>query len=133
MAQSERRGERSHSGPVPGSSIAHHLNLPVILIISDRKVPITGHFVVGLADWCRNGMGMQVAARLSMDETNNIAIGDEPHISLGIVVWLLSIWIDEPIIIRILVMVARHLLLLRALGVSLDVRVQKTSSVAHIF
>jgi hypothetical protein len=46
---------------------------------------------------------------------------------------LLPAWSDDPIIIGVLVMVARDLLLIGPDGVRLDMRVKEASSPTHVF
>lgn len=76
---------------------------------------------------------MQVATCLSVDQSDDIAITNEPQISSGIVVRLLSVGVDEPVVVGIFVVVAGDLLLHRSLWEGLNVGVQKPSSVSHIF
>lgn len=75
---------------------------------------------------------MQVSTGLSVDETDHIAITNELQVCVGIKLRLVAVWIDEPVIVGILVVVAGNLLLVRSFRVCLDVRVQEATSVAHI-
>lgn len=45
----------------------------------------------------------------------------------------MAVGVEEPIVVRILVMITCHLLLARALRVRLNMRVKKTASVTHVF
>lgn len=65
-------------------------------------------------------MGVQIPAGLTVDQADGIAITNEPEICLGIVFCLVSVGIDEPIIIGIFVVVASNLLLVGTFGVSLN-------------
>ena len=56
-------------------------------------------------------MGVQVAPCLGMYKAENILIGHEFDWRFGVEVWLSAVWIEEPIVICILVMVAGYLLL----------------------
>ena len=77
-------------------------------------------------------MGVQVAACLGMYEAENILIGHEFDLRFGIEVRLISVGIEEPIVVGILVMVAGYLLLSRSLGIGLYVGVEKAATVAHV-
>ena len=61
---------------------------------------------------------MKVAAGLGVDQTDGIAVSDEPGFGLGIVVGLPSVGVKEPFVIGIFVMVTSDLLLVRSLGIS---------------
>ena len=56
------------------------------------------------------------------DETNDLAVANELDWCLWIEFRLVSIWVEEPIVIRILVVVACNLLLLRTFRIRRDVR-----------
>ena len=87
-------------------------------------VAIARNFPVGLRDGCGDGVRVQIAASLGVNQTNDITIAHEFEFSLGIVFRLISIRIEEPVIVRVLMVVARNLLLLRAFRVRLNVRVE---------
>ena len=67
-----------------------------------------------------------------MDQADDIAITRETEFLLGSIVRFVSVRIKEPVVVGILVVVTCNLLLVRAVRISLVVRVQKTSSVTHI-
>jgi hypothetical protein len=75
---------------------------------------------------------VQVAASLSVDQTNDIVVADKLERSLGIEFGLVAVGVEEPVVVGVLVVVASDLLLLRALGEGLNVRVQKTTTVTHV-
>lgn len=79
-------------------------------------------------------MRVQVASGLSVDQANDVAVANEAHIEgLRIVVFLTAVGVEEPVIVGILVVIAGNLLLLRAFGVSLNVRVKQATAVPHVF
>lgn len=77
-------------------------------------------------------MGMQVAASLSMNETDHLIVAKEPRVGCLVVVGIPAVRVDEPVVVGILVVVACNLLLVGPLRICLDVRVQQTTSIAHI-
>jgi hypothetical protein len=67
-----------------------------------------------------------------VNQTNDIVVADILERSLGIELGLVAVGVEEPVVVGILVVVASNLLLLRALGEGLNVRVQKTTTVTHV-
>jgi hypothetical protein len=131
--QAERCNQCPHLGVVPGRSIIDNLDLPVILGISDREVAVAGNFPVSLGDRSSDLVRVKVAASLSVDKTNDIAVADVSNLGvLCVVVRLLSVGVEEPVVVGVLVVVASNLLLGRAFGVCLNVGVQKSTSVTHV-
>lgn len=78
-------------------------------------------------------MRMQVAACLCVNQTNHVLISDVFNRCFSIKRLRVTIWIEEPIVIGILMMIASDLLLLRPLRVGLDMRMEKTTTITHIF
>ena len=78
-------------------------------------------------------MRMQIAACLCVNQTNHVLISDEFNRCFRIVRLRVTIRIEEPIVICILMMIASDLLLLRPFRVGLDVRMKKTTAITHIF
>lgn len=132
MAQPEACGERPNPGAIPGCSIANHLHFPVVFVVSNGDVSVRGYFVVGFGNRGRNSMRMQVTASLSVNQPDDIAVTNKPKISGGVIVRFLSVGIDEPVVVGILVVVASDLLLLGTFGEGLHMRVQKASSIPHV-
>ena len=132
VPQPESSSQECGLGVVPRCGVPDNLDLPVILVVTDGSVAVARNFPVGLGDGCGDCVRVQVAAGLSMDETNDIAISDEFERSPPRHTRLVSVWIEEPVVVRIFVVVAGDLLLLRALGIRLDVRVEQTAAVAHV-
>jgi hypothetical protein len=105
----------------------------VILGISDSKVTVARDFPVSLGNGSSDLVRVKVAAGLSVNETNDIAVTDVSDLLvLGVVIGLLSVGVEEPVVVGVLVVVASNLLLRRAFGVGLNVRVKKTTTIAHV-
>jgi len=96
---------------VPRGCIVHNLDLPVVFCIADCQVAIARHFVIRLCDWSGHGVGVQIAAGLDMEETDDIHVTDESYILLNVWIRFIAIREEKPVIVGILVMVARDLLL----------------------
>lgn len=56
-------------------------------------------------------MRVKVATGLGVDKTENIAVSNELRWSLLIIIWLSSVWVEPPLVIGILVVIASDLLL----------------------
>ena len=117
---------------IPRSSIANDLDNPVILGITNSGVTVARDFVVGLGDGSGDLVRVKVAASLSVNETNDIAIAGEAELLICVIGNLMAVGVEEPVVVGILVVVASDLLLGRALGVCLDVRVEQSTSVSHV-
>lgn len=74
---------------------------------------------------------MEIAAGGRVHQTDSIAVLEEADVIL-IYRWIFPSWCDNPVVIAVFVMVTCHLLLLRANRVRLDVRMQESSSIAHV-
>lgn len=132
MLKTESSSESPDLAAVTRSSITDDLDLPVILLIANSQVTITGNFLVTSRNRGSNVVGVQVATGLGMDESDDRVITNKSEIALGVVVLLSAVGVEEPVVVGILVVVAGNLLLLRALGVGLDVGVKKTATVSHV-
>lgn len=132
MLKTESCREGANLGSVSRSNIINDFYLPVVLIVTNGSVSVTRNLPVGLRDWSSNSVRMQVAASLSVDQTNHITITNESKVSFGIIVGLCAIWINEPIVVSVFVVVARNLLLSRTFRVGLDVGMKKATSVSHV-
>lgn len=105
----------------------------MILGVADGEVAVAGNFPVSLGHRGSDLVRVEVAAGLCVDETDDIAVADVLDLGVfGVVVRLVPVRVEEPVVVGILVVVASDLLLSRALGVGLDVRVQKAATVAHV-
>lgn len=124
VLQSECCGQGPDLGLVAAANVLDNLNGPVILVITDSGISITRHFLVRLGDGGGDLVGVEVAASLRVDQTEDIAIGNVLERSLRVVLWLVAVGIEPPLVVGIFVVVAGNLLLARAIGVGLDVGVQ---------
>jgi len=133
VSQAERSSQGSQFGIVPGRSIIDNFDLPVVLGVSDGEVAVAGNFPVSLGDRGSDLVRVEVAAGLSVDKTNDIAVANVSDVSvLCVVVRLLPVRVEEPVVVGVLVVVASNLLLGRAFGVRLNVGVEKSTSVTHV-
>jgi hypothetical protein len=131
--QAERSDQSPDLGIVPGRSIIDNLDLPVVLGVTDCEVAVAGHFPVSLGDRSSDLVRVKVAAGLSVNEADDIAVADVSDLGvLCVVVRLLSVGVEEPVVVGVRVVVASNLLLGRAFGVCLNVGVQKSTSVTHV-
>lgn len=67
-----------------------------------------------------------------MNEADDITVADILQVALGIVLGLVTVGIDEPVVVGILVVIASDLLLVGSLWVRLDMGMQQTTTVAHV-
>lgn len=132
VSETERRGKSSKSGVVPRSGIADDLDNPVIFGIADCNIAIAGNLVVSLGDRGSYLVGVQVATSLRVDKTDDIVVAGESQLLLSVVWDLVTVGVEEPVVVGVLVVVASDLLLVRAFGVGLDVGMKQTSSVTHV-
>jgi hypothetical protein len=133
VLQTERSDQCPHLRVVPGRSIIDDLDLPVVLGVSDCEVAVARNFPVSLGDRSGDLVRVKVATGLSVDETNDIAVADVSDLGvLCVVVGLLSVGVEEPVVVGVLVVVASNLLLGRAFGVCLNVGVQESTAVTHV-
>ena len=99
----------------------------MILVITNGDVTITRNFSVGLGDRSGDFVGVQVAASGVMDQAQNISISNISsgrELVLLIEVEMSSVGEKDPVVVRILVVVTCDLLLGRAFGICLDVRME---------
>lgn len=104
----------------------------MVLGVTDGRVAVTRNLVVALGDRSGNLVGVKVATSLGVDQTDDITVSREAKLLISLVWDLVAVGVKEPVIVGILVVVASNLLLGRALRVRLDVRMEQTSSVAHV-
>lgn len=132
VLQSECSCECSKFRVISRSGITDDFNNPVILGIAHSDVAVARNLPVRLGDGGGDRVRVQVTASLSVNETDDIAVARVAQLFLGIVWDLVAVGVEEPVVVGILVVVASDLLLSRAFGVRLDVRVKQTSSVTHV-
>ena len=112
--------------------VVHDLDDPVVLFVADGRVTVARNFVVQLRDRGGDGVGVQIASRRSVLQTNDIAILKEADWALWVIRWLIPSWKKDPIVVVILIMITSDLLLSGAGWVRLDVRMEETTAVADI-
>lgn len=132
MLQAEGRGERADLAAVARRGVADDLNLPVVLLVSDRQVAIAGDFLVRLGDRGADLVRVKVTAGLHVNQADRLAVTDKAGLSFGVEVDISAVGVEEPVVVGILVVVAGDLLLARSLGVRLDVAVKQATAVAHV-
>jgi hypothetical protein len=132
MLETESGGESSDLATVTRGRVANNLDLPVVLFVTNSQVTVAGNLLVASCDGSSNVVGVQVAPGLSMDKSNNRVVANESEIALGAVVLLPTVRVKEPVVVSVLVVVASNLLLLGTLRIGLDVRVKKTTTIAHV-
>ena len=94
----------------------------MVFVVADSGIAIRRDFVITLGDGCRNGVRMQVAPGLGMNQAQHMIIGNVFERRFGIVKRIRPIGIEEPVVVGVFVMVASDLLLLRTFGIGLNVR-----------
>jgi hypothetical protein len=132
VLQTEARGQGADLAPVAGRGVADNLNLPVVLIVTDSSVAVARNLPLRLGDGRGDLVRMQVAAGLGVEQTDGLAISDEARIGFGVIGGIVTVRVKEPVVVGVLVVVAGHLLLARAVGVGLDVAVEKTAAITHV-
>jgi hypothetical protein len=132
VLETESSGESPDLAAVARSSITNNFNLPVILVVTNSQVTVRRNLLVASSDGGSNVVRVQVAASLGVDEADDRAVTNETKLSLGVVVIISAVGVEEPVVVGVLVVVASNLLLLGTLGVGLDVRVKETTAVSHV-
>jgi len=132
VPETEGGGQGADLAPVPGRGVADNLNLPVVLVVANRRVTVAGNLPLRLGDGRGDLVRVQVAAGLGVEQTDDLAVGDETGIGLGVIGGGVAVGIEEPVVVGIFVVVACDLLLGRTLGVRLDVAVEQTAAVTHV-
>jgi hypothetical protein len=132
VLQTESGSKRPELGVVPRSSVAYDLNNPMVLSVTNGCVAVTRNFPITLCNRGSDLVRVEVTASLGVDQTNNVTVARVAELLLRIVLDLVAVGVEEPVVVGILVVVASDLLLGRALGVCLDVRVEQSTSVSHV-
>lgn len=104
----------------------------MILGISNGDIAVARYFIVGLSYWGLNAVRVEIPAGLRVEETDDSLVTDKSYRRFWVKLRFLTVRVEEPIVVCILVVVAGNLLLIRALRKKLNVGVKKTSSIAHI-
>ena len=132
MSESECRGQSSDTGAVGRGGIADHLDLPVVLLVTNGSVAVARYFPVSLGNWGGNSVRVEVSTGLGVEESNDLLVCDEAQRCFGIKLRLTAVRPEEPVVIGILVVVAGNLLLATAFRVCLDVRMEQATTIAHV-
>lgn len=132
MLETESSSKSPDLAAVTRSRITNNLNLPVVLVVTNSQVTVAGNFLMASGYRGSDVMRVQVAASLSVNKSNDGVVTNESQITLGVVVLLSAVGVEEPVVVGVLVVVASNLLLLGTLGVGLNVRVKKTTTVTHV-
>jgi hypothetical protein len=67
-----------------------------------------------------------------VDQTNLVTVSREAEVLIRLVFGLVAVGVEEPVVVRILVVIAGDLLLLRTLWVGLMMGMKKTTAIAHV-
>ena len=132
MLQTEGGCERPDLGVIPGSSVAHNFNNPMILGVANSGVAVAGNFPITLCNRGSDLVRVEVAAGLGMEQTNNVTVTGVAKLLIRLVLDFVAVGVEEPVVVGVLVVVASDLLLCRTLGVGLNVRVKQSTSVSHV-
>src|SRR5947207_2973186 len=99
MSQPEGSRQRTNLRLVGICSIIDNLHLPVILLVTDGGVAVTGNFIIGLCDRGGDLVGMKVSASLRVNEADHVLIFHESDRPFGVERGFITVWIEEPVII----------------------------------
>jgi len=132
MLEAKGSGKCTDFRAVVGSRVAYNLYLPVILCVANGGVAIARNFPVGFGDRCSNCVRVQVSAGLCVNQSDDRLVLGKSKLLIGLVVNLTAVGVEEPVVVRVLVVVACNLLLHGALWIGLDVRVEQSTTVTHV-
>ena len=124
VPQSEGRSQSSELRVVVRSRIPDDFNSPVVLGVANSCIAVARNLPISLGNGCCDLVRVQVAASLCVNETDDIAIANILDRCLCIELGLMSVGIEEPVVVRILVVIASDLLLLRSFRICLYVRME---------
>lgn len=117
MSQSEGSRQGADIAVIARCHILEDFNLPVVLIIANSEITVTGYFLLALGNRGGDVVGVQIPPGLRMNKANDITVSNETRISLRVIVSIMAVRVEEPFVIGIFVMVTCDLLLIRALGI----------------
>ena len=132
VLQPEGGGQGAQLGVITRCGIIDNFDSPVVLGIANGGVSVRRHLPVSLGDRGLDRVRVQVATGLGVNKADDISIADEAEGIFKIVLGLMTVWVEEPLVVGILVVVAGDLLLAGAFGVRLNVRVEETAAVSHV-
>lgn len=112
--------------------VVDDLDDPVVVIIADRQVTVGGNFKVLLGHGRREGVRVDIPGRSGMYDPQHVAVLDVLNLAIRVQGRAAPRWVDNKVIIGILVVVTSDLLLIRSYRERLDMRMQQSTSVAEI-
>ena len=104
----------------------------MILGVSNSGVAVARNFPVSFRDWSGDLVRVKVTAGLSMDQADRLSVAWISEILFRLILYVATVWVEEPVVVRIFVVIAGNLLLGRAFRIGLVMGVKETASIAHI-
>lgn len=92
--------------------VVDNLDLPVVILISNRDVAVARHFPVLLRHRRSDCVRVQIPARRCVDQPHNIAVLQVPDRTVRVDRVLPPFRRDDPVVVVVFVVVASYLLLL---------------------
>lgn len=132
VPKSECSRQSAKLGVIARRGVINDLDLPVILLVTNSDIAITGNFVVSFSNRCGDLVGVQVATRLSVEQPDNCLVTHKLDGIFWVELWLVTVGIEKPVVVRVFVVVASHLLLLRTFRICLNVRVKQAATISHV-
>ena len=133
VSQTESACQSTELAELSAGSFINDFHGPMILRVANGKVSVRRDFVISFCNGRSDGVRVKVATGLGVNEANHVLVLDKSEVGGGlVVVRLVASGVEEPVVVRILVVVASNLLLAGSFGVGLDVRVKQSTTVAHV-
>lgn len=112
----ESSSQSSYTALIAGRHVLDDFDLPVVLIITNGKITVAGHFLLALGNRGRDIMSVEVSSSLSVNQADDITISNESRLFLRVIVAVATVRVEPPFVVGIFVVVASNLLLSRPLG-----------------
>ena len=112
--------------------VVDHFNDPEIVFVANCEIPVPCDLVILLCDRRSERMRMQISTGCRVNQANHITVVQKFDRSIRVDGIRVPWRCDDPVVVVVFVMVACHLLLLRARGECLDVRVEQTTSISVV-
>ena len=112
--------------------IIYDLDLPIIPCVSNTRVAIAGYFVVEFRDGRENGVRVEVPRGWRVLESDDVPVLEVPQLLIRVVLRLIPTGEDNPVVVVVFVVIAGDLLLVGADRVGLYVRMQQSTTPAHV-
>jgi hypothetical protein len=132
MLQAESSGQSPKLRLIFRSRIPHNLDNPVVLGVSNSRIAVARNFPLRLADRSGDLMRVEIAAGLSVNETDGVPVPRETRSLFWDIFYVTTVGVEEPVVVGIFVVIAGDLLLCGTFRVSLVMGVKKTTSVTHV-